>query len=83
MASIAEITEVTAVFTLSIQNQSKHTINSRRKKKFRENFSGMKPENVLPVYKVPPTNCTLSTFHNLTHTSFMSFQQRVQSRDPE
>jgi len=32
-ASIAAITEVTAVFTLSIQNQSTHIINSLRKKR--------------------------------------------------
>jgi len=47
-ASIAEITEVTAVFTLSIQNQSTHTINSLRKKKdsFAKSFSFMKPKDL-------------------------------------
>jgi len=47
-ASSAASTEVTAVFTLSIQNQSTHTINSLRNKKdsFAKSFSFRKPEDL-------------------------------------
>jgi len=56
---------------------------SVKKDSFAKSFSFMKPEDLYPVYKVPPTNCTLNTFHTLTHSFFTSFQKPVQIWDPE
>ena len=66
-ASIPEIIEVTDVphcqYKINLHTSSTLCV---KKDSFAKSFSFMKPEDLLPVYKVPPMNCTLNPFHTLS-----------------